>query len=43
MMSRPSPGILNTVSMTTAPPIRIASVMPITVSVGMMAFLSACL
>ena len=43
MMSRPSPGMLNTVSITTAPPIRTAKVMPITVRVGMIAFLSACL
>ena len=43
MISRPTPGILNTVSMTTAPPIRSATVMPMTVSVGMIAFLSACL
>ena len=34
MISRPSPGMLNTISVTTAPPIRIAIVMPTTVTTG---------
>ena len=34
MMSRPSPGMLKTISVTTAPPISTAMVTPITVTTG---------
>jgi len=38
----PIPGIANTVSVTTAPPIRSAMPMPITVTIGTAAFFKAC-
>jgi hypothetical protein len=39
---RATPGRLNTVSVTTSPPMRKANSMPITVITGRIAFLSAC-
>src|SRR5216684_1789941 len=39
---RPMPGIANTLSVTTAPPIRSAMPMPITVTIGTAAFFKAC-
>src|SRR6266498_268505 len=38
---RPSPGMANTLSVTTAPPIKSAMPMPITVTIGTEAFFSA--
>ena len=43
MISRPSPGMLKTVSTTTAPEMSTAKLMPITVTVGTSALRSACL
>ena len=43
MIRRPSPGMLKTVSMTTAPEISTAKLMPMIVTVGIIAFFSACL
>src|SRR6267154_2474663 len=39
---RPSPGMANTLSVTTAPPISSAMPMPMTVTIGTEAFFSAC-
>jgi hypothetical protein len=41
MIRRPRPGMLKTISVTTAPPMRIAVVMPITVTTGTIAFRNA--
>jgi hypothetical protein len=38
MMRRPIPGMLKTISVTTAPPMRIAIVTPMTVTTGTSAF-----
>ena len=42
MMRRPIPGMLKTISVTTAPPTRIAIVTPMTVTTGTSAFRKPC-